>query len=299
MSSISICGIKILRYSPDLSPTRYLFLTKLRCLQVQLVPQTPQAGKDLNIPLSLVLSLWPFSPNAAPWKAPTWSVWRRWSIHFCLGWTFHLPLKDSDAEGSWIWYKSSYLAFSMPLTHPVFTFSLHQFSALTPKVDAFSRISHFDTLCIFKQLAVTAENKERPWEMVLFFGSLLFLWRKLQCLCPAPPPLRGPRCLHSKHIIDRGIFFLETNACDRWCFVWSVKNSLSYFTNILRVMTFSVTLDAPVKPSHFHKPWSSVLFSGKRAERSLAAFSCPLSVVESVTKDFCLSLALLYASSES
>ena len=56
MSSISICGIKILRYSPDLSPTRYLFLTKLRCLQVQLVPQTPQAGKDLNIPLSLVLS---------------------------------------------------------------------------------------------------------------------------------------------------------------------------------------------------------------------------------------------------
>lgn len=116
---------------------------------------------------------------------------------------------------------------------------------------------------------------------------------------PPLPPLGFPRCLHSKLIIDRGIFFLETNACDRWCFFWSVKNSFSYFTNILRVMTFSVTLDAPVKPSHFHKPWSSVLFSGKRAARSLAAFSCPLSLVESVTKDFCLSLALLYASSES
>lgn len=94
-------------------------------------------------------------------------------------------------------------------------------------------------------------------------------------------------------------FFLETNACDRWCFFWPVKNSFSYFTNILRVMTFSVTLDTPGKPSHFHKPWSSVLFSGKRAERSLAVFPCPLSVAESVTKDFCLSLALVYASSES
>ena len=104
------------------------------------------------------------------------------SIHFCLGWTFHLTLKDSGTEGSWIWYKGSYLTFSMPLNHPVFKFSLHQFSALTPKVDAFSCISPFDTLCIFNQLAVTAENKERPWEMVLFFGSLLFLWRKLQCL---------------------------------------------------------------------------------------------------------------------
>lgn len=64
-------------------------------------------------------------------------------------------------------------------------------------------------------------------------------------------------------------------------------------------MTFSVTPNTPVKPSNFLKMLSAVLSSGKGTGCSLAPFSCPLSVAESVAKDFCLSLGLLFASSES
>lgn len=102
--------------------------------------------------------------------------------------------------------------FSMPLNHhPVLKFSLHQFSAVTPKVDIFSCISHLDTLCIFNQLAVTSENKERPWETVLFFGSLLFLRRMLQCLFFPPQVVPPDVCTVNSSLT--GVFFLETNAC--------------------------------------------------------------------------------------
>ena len=37
----------------------------------------------------------------------------------------------------------------------------------------------------------------------------------------------------------------------------------------------------------------------EKEQSSLAAFSCPLSVAGSATKDFCLSLGLLFALSES
>lgn len=187
----------------------------------------------------------------------------------------------------------------MPLTHLVFTVSLHQFSALTPKVDAFSCISHFDTLCIFKS-SLQSQQRTRKDLGRWFCSFEVFCSDEESCNAFFFFSPQGfPAVCTVNSLLTGEFFFLETNACDRWCFFWPVKNSFSYFTNIWRVMTFSVTLDTPGKPSHFHKPWSSVLFSGKRAERSLAVFPCPLSVAESVTKDFCLSLALVYASSES
>ena len=64
-------------------------------------------------------------------------------------------------------------------------------------------------------------------------------------------------------------------------------------------MTFSVTPNTPVKPSNFLKMLSAVLSCAKGTGRSPAPFACPLSLAESVTKDFCLSLGLLFAASES
>lgn len=82
---------------------------------------------------------------------------------------------------------NSHLVFSLPLDHRKLMFLT--FIGFQPWIKGgyISMRQPFGNPCVFNQLSITSKNRGRPWEIILCFGSLSFLGRKLQRLLSNAP----------------------------------------------------------------------------------------------------------------
>ena len=114
--------------------------------------------------------------------------------------------------------------------------------------------------------------------------------------------LMVPRAMSGINSLLTGGFLQKLTAVADNFYSDRAQNSFCYFINTLQVIAFNIwTPDTPVKSSNLRETVFKLLFSRGKGKciPQHQWVSCPLSISESITKVFCLFIALMFTSSES